>query len=316
MMQEVHTEMEDASTEGSRQRAGEVHLAAISALDEMVEQAMTRERRQELYPVMLEHAGAALSLFAGQEPPWELARAHLVKAAVLADVAEDEENEQARLENVAESLLHCHQGLTILSESDKYHYQILSDAHAETITILLRLRALVEDSDLQQAIEGIIEAYSENLGTLLGRNILDQARGNDLLFMARTLYTLAEALDDSEDRLEVVQTAFETAYQAADLLWHTDDPDLAREACDLAEKAQKEVETLEATVVAISQAILCSQCGHRNLAANAFCNQCGASLQVSRPAMTMQSQGPICSVCHHQNTPGKKFCTRCGAPLG
>jgi len=113
-----------------------------------------------------------------------------------------------------------------------------------------------------------------------------------------------------------VRVAFETAYQAADMLRHTGDQDLAREACDLAEKAEKEIQALEATIATSSQAHPCSRCGYRNPPASLFCGRCGASLQVFADATTTQLRGIVCHVCHHENAPGHKFCAQCGSPLG
>jgi hypothetical protein len=227
---------------------------------------------------MMGHVDAALNVYEGVDPPWGLAQAHLVKAAILADMAEDGESEEARFGCVVKSMDHCHRALTIMSESDQFHYQILSDAHATAVAVLLRLRTLVKGDEVQQALDGMIEAYSENLGASLAWDIRHQGEGNDLLFLARMLDTLAEGLEDPDERLETAKTAFEAALEAAEMLWHTGNPDLARPACDLAEEAKGKIEALEATIARQTQRLTCSTCGHDNTPEKKFCIQCGAPL--------------------------------------
>ena len=284
MLTEVLAQLEDAKGEGSREHVGTAHLAVVSALGEMVEQAEGPEQRQGLYSMMLEHVGEALKVHQGLDPPWGLAQAHLVNAAILADIAQDEESEEVRLEYVSKSLDHCHQALTIMGESDQFHYQILSDAHAMAVATLLRLRSLVENDPLQQALDGVIGAYSENLGASLAWDIRHQGEGNDLLFLARVLNTLADGLEDSDERLEAVKTAFEAALEAAEMLWHTGNPYLARAAGDLAEEAKGKIEALEATIALQTQRLTCSICGHDNTPEKKFCIQCGAPLSALRSA--------------------------------
>lgn len=89
-----------------------------------------------------------------------------------------------------------------------------------------------------------------------------------------------------------------------------------QQAYPLAEEAPSQLSDLEAAAAKGRPGFLCPHCGHANPPGNAFCSQCGAPLQVSRPAVTVQSQHLICPACNHQNAPGKKFCTQCGAPLG
>lgn len=258
MLTEILAQLEDAKREGSHERVGTAHLAVVSALGEMVEQAEGPEQRQGLYSMMLEHVGEAVKVHQGLDPPWGLAQAHLVNAAILADIAQDEESAEARLEYVSKSVDHCHQALTIMGESDQFHYQILSDAHAMAVATLLRLRSLVENDEVQQALDGMIEAYSENLGASLAWDIRHQGEGNDLLFLARMLNTLADGLEDPEERLEAVKTAFEAALEAAEMLWHTGNPDLARAAGDLAEEAKGKIEALEVTIPAGDETLITS----------------------------------------------------------
>jgi hypothetical protein len=317
MLPEALAQLEDATKEGKRDPSGNAHLAVISALGEMAEEAESAEQIQGFYRQMMGHVDAALSVYDGLDPPWGLCQAHLVKAAILADLAEGEESEQGRLAHVGQSLYHCHQALTILSETEEFHYQILTEAHATAVTILLRLRALVEGDEVQQVLDGMIEAYSENLGASVAWDIRHQGQGNDLLFMAGMLDTLAEGLEDPEERLEAVQTAFETALEATELLRRTGDPDLARAACDLAEKTKRKIEVLEATVAKGLQGPICPHCAHENPPGNAFCGQCGASLDSDlETTIALQTQTLACSKCGHLSAPGKKFCTQCGAPLG
>jgi len=250
MLTEILAQLEDATKEGKSERIGDMHLAVVSALGAMIEQAESAEQRQGLYRQMMGHVDAALNVYEGVDPPWGLAQAHLVNAAILADIAQDEESEEARLEYVSKSVDHCYQALTIMGESDQFHYQILSDAYAMAVATLLRLRSLVENDELQQALDGVIEAYSQNLGASLAWDIRHQGEGNDLLFLARMLNTLADGLEDPDERLEAVKTAFDAALEAAEMLWHTGDPDLARAAGDLAEEAKGKIEALEVPIPA------------------------------------------------------------------
>jgi len=94
------------------------------------------------------------------------------------------------------------------------------------------------------------------------------------------LNTLADGLEDPDERLETVKTAFEAALEAAEMLWHTGNPDLARAAGDLAEEAKGKIEALEATIALQTQRLTCSICGHDNTPEKKFCIQCGAPLPV------------------------------------
>lgn len=278
MLTEVLAQLEDAKREGERERIGNAHLAVVSALGEMIEGAESAEQMRRLYRQMIEHTDEALKAYEGLGRPWRLSEAHLVKAAILADMAEDEEGDEGRLTHVGQSVYHCHQASTILDEADEFRYLILVDWHATAVAILLKLKTLVEGDGAQRALDGMIEAYSEILGASLAWDIRQRGEGNDLLFMARVLGTLAEVEEDSQERLEVVKSQLESAWGAAEYLRHTSDLGLAREAYALVEEASSQLSDLEAPIA-------------------------------------LQSQRPTCSICGHLNAPGKKFCTRCGAPL-
>ncbi len=316
MLTEALAQLEDATRGGERGPIGDAHLGVVSALGEMIKDGESAEQLQSLYRQMIEHTDEALRAYAGLDSPWRLSQAHLVKAAILADMAEGEESKEARLTHVGQSLHHCHQASTFLDEADEFLYPVLADWHAPAAAILLKLRTLVEDEEAQRALDGMIEAYSEILGASLVSDIHYQDEGADLLFTARLLGTLAEAEEDPQERLQIVRSQLESALGAAEYLRHTSELDLARGAYTLVEEANSRLSDLEATIAKGPQGPLCPHCGHANPPGNAFCGQCGASLGSDlEPTIALETQTLNCSNCGHLSAPGKKFCTQCGAPL-
>ena len=59
MLTEVLTQLEDAKREGERERIGNAHLAVVSVLGEMTEQAEGAGQMQRLYRQMIEHTDEA-----------------------------------------------------------------------------------------------------------------------------------------------------------------------------------------------------------------------------------------------------------------
>lgn len=55
----------------------------------------------------------------------------------------------------------------------------------------------------------------------------------------------------------------------------------------------------------------CARCGASNAQGVRFCNNCGKPMTESAPA----PQDGRCSACGAQNNPGTKFCGQCGTPL-
>jgi hypothetical protein len=279
MLEQHPAQPEKAKGEGSsHNQTGATHLAAVSALEETLEQCPSREERRVIHNTMLGHADAALRIYADLRLAWGRMQAHLAKADILACIARDQESKESRAEYVLKSLDHCHRAMTILGEAANSGYPVIADAHAMAIAILLRLQSLVEETEPRQMLDGAIQAYSENLGAALAWNFRHQAEGNDLLFMARLLSTLAREASTSSVRLEGIERASVVAARAAEMLRLTGNREQARAAIDLAAKMKEKSVALEAAAT---------------------------------PRM-----GYNCPICGRENKPGKKYCTHCGAPLG
>jgi hypothetical protein len=72
-------------------------------------------------------------------------------------------------------------------------------------------------------------------------------------------------------------------------------------------------------VVAPAAAIVCPACGASVAPGDAFCEHCGATLNVAAPALP-QAAAPalpmlVCSNCGVQLEPDSSFCDMCGAPV-
>jgi hypothetical protein len=277
-MEQTLAQLEKTKREGSRDQIGAAHLAAISALEEVLEQSPSREERRTIHNTMLGHADAALKIYADLHSAWGRAQAHLAKADILACIARDQESKESRAEYVLKSLDHCHRAVAILGEAANSNYPALTGAHAMAVAILLQLQSLVEEAEARQMLDGAIQAYSENLGAALAWNFRHQVEGNDLLFMARLLRTLAEEASVPGIRLEAAKRSFAVAARAAGMLRLTSDRAQARAAIDLATKMKEECAALEAAAA--------------------------------------PRTGYKCTTCGRENKPEKKFCTHCGAPLG
>ena len=295
-----------AVAQNAQQRAqmGDAYMESVATLEMKIRQAESLEERQQLRHQATDYLDSALQAY---RRPTDLARAHLAKAVLLADVAREEAGELERLERVGQIFDHCQQALSIVHHSDQVSYQTLTGAHATAAGLLFGAREMVKDERTRQALDRMIWAHGEMFGESLAWDIRHQMQGNDLLFTTRVLGALEEFEEDPTERRELAQSQATSAATAAWILGRTANPGEARQAAELARQATERVAALNR---AASQPPACHTCGSVNAPAHSFCIRCGMPLALERRA-----QGPNCPSCSAANRLGTQFCTRCGVAL-
>jgi DNA-directed RNA polymerase subunit RPC12/RpoP len=316
MLTQALANLEAAKRQGVPNLIGDAHLAVISALSETVDGTKNLEQKWILCHQMIDHADEALSAYATLASPWHAMQTHLVKAAVLADMAETSQRPGVRQAYVGHAFYHCRQAWGLLDASNEGRYRIVSAWHAPASAILLKLRSLVEDREGQQMIERLIEATSEFLGASLASDLQCQDEGADRLFTARLLGSLADIEMDPQTRVTLLESQLESALGAAAYLQHASAPELAQEAWELVAETDDRLSSLKAIIMnRTTQPAQCPQCGHDNRAGAVFCTRCGIRLPVEGVDAEASTEGHACPSCTHRNASSAKFCTRCGRRL-
>jgi hypothetical protein len=313
VLKEALSRLEEAEREGSSERIGQAHMGVVSVLEEMLESAGDFRAARRLYGQMLEHVDETLRAYEGQAPAWRVAQIRLLKAAVLVEMARREGDPEERASQVGGAIDHCHLATNGLRESSETRHLVLADWHLPVVAILLQLRDLV-DEEAQQALDGMIESYSEILGESLTSDLQQQKAGRDFLFSAYVLAALADLEDDPRNRLETMKSQMAGALEAAETLRHSSDLELAHEAYALVAETSAGLANLTAVGQDRDRRLACSACGTESSPGKRFCTRCGVRLE-GAAGSNRAVDWLACTECGQPTDPSRRYCARCGTAL-
>lgn len=221
---------------------GRAHLAVVAALAQEVEDnpaALNEANRQ---------ADLALQQLQNLEAPWELSQAHLAKATVTTDLAAATRNPAYRHSWAFHALDHCQRAVETLYQGELPPHLVSRQLLAAVVALLVRLRSLIESPAAAQAVDRLLEGLAEMLGQALGWEIRHGNQGLDLLTLAQSFRSLAQAQKEPAGRLSHLKAQRAAAGEAVRRLRLTRQREPARQAQALYDEADARLRGLGATL--------------------------------------------------------------------